>query len=238
MSRARVVLLVSLIAFAGCSSEKKDDGPARPVKFAVIGAPEVGANDDDLALAIGKLSREPDLDFVLVPGPLLAKDANALSLELLKNDLGQLAPPVYVSFASVGSGTSALKADEILSALERMGPGDEHAVAYTRTPSRTPRVLVNVVGPDGKSKLDKRPLDKRVITLGSVEAADLAVLLADRTALDGKAACPTLSVAPLAKGKAYILVTIWPKRLEAQPVALEGPNPPPLDAIEIAAPPP
>ena len=148
--------LVALLASGCSSSDKKDDGPPRPVRFAVIGAPEVGATDDDLAAAIGKLSREPDLDFVLVPGPLLAKDADATALELLKNDLGQLAPPVYVGFAAVSSGSSgsALKAEDILSALEKMGPGEEHAVSYTRSPPRAPTVLVDVLSPDGKSKLE------------------------------------------------------------------------------------
>jgi hypothetical protein len=229
-TRALLVALATLVA-TGCTTEKKEEGPVRPVKFAVIGAPEVGENDDDLAAAIGKLSREPDLDFVLVPGPLLAKGATPLALELLKNDLGQLAPPVYVSFAAVESGTSALKAEEILTALEKMGPGDEHAVAYSRTPSRTPKILVNVVGPDGKSKLDKAPEGKRVIQLGPGPGPDLAVVLApgSTVVLPSSLASPILGIPALAKGKQYVLVTIWSGRTEVQPVALEGPNPPALE---------
>ncbi len=250
MNRALALALVLLaLAASGCTAEKKDEGPARPVKFAVIGAPEVGANDDDLALAIGKLSREPDLDFVLVPGPLLAKDATPLSLELLKNDLGQLAPPVYVSFAAVGSGTTALRAEEILQALEKMGPGDEHAIAYTRTPPRASKILVNVVGPDGKSKLEKPPEDKRVISVGdssilghsSVGLDDLIVLVAPgpfAARARESDVNPFLHVPPLSSAKQFAIVTIWPARLELQPIALEGANPPGLEPIKLPAAPP
>jgi hypothetical protein len=261
MNRApRLLVALAAVVISGCSTPKKEDGPPRPIRFAVIAAPEVGANDDDLAAAIGMLSREPDLDFVLVPGPLLAKEADAIALELLKNDLGQLAPPVYVSFAAVGSGTATLKATEILAALEKMGPGEEHAVAYLRTPPRQQGLNVNVVGPDGKSPLEKRPEGKRVVTLGAANEkfeSDLEVRVGDpgpaddRVRLDPRSPrgtlavpssapgwCPpTLRVPPLQRSKLVVLVTVYPRRLEVQPVALQGPNPPALEPLELVPPP-
>lgn len=230
MKRSVAALVLALLV-AGCTTEKKEEGPPRPVRFAVIAAPEVGGDDGDLLLAITKLSREPELDFVLVPGPLLAKDADATSLELLKNDLGQIAPPVYVGFAHVTSASATtLRADEILTALEKMGPGQEHAVAYNRTPPRQPNVVVNVVGPDGRSGLENTPEGKLVVTLGRA-AGDLLVRLRDVPAVEAyeetARASPELDVPPLSRAKVFVIATIWPtKRVEVQPVALDGPNPP------------
>jgi hypothetical protein len=233
MDRA-IASAVLLVALVGCSTPKKDDGPPRPVRFAVIAAPEVGADDGDLAMAVTKLSREPELDFVLVPGPLLAPEADATSLELLRNDLGQIAPAVYVGFACVTTATSgALKSEDVLGALEKMGPGAERAVAYDRVPPRAPRVRVSVIGCDGKSTVENKSANERLIQVGRGPlAADLTVVVgSDKIVLDRPSA--TLLVAPLSRSKLMALVTIWPERLEVQPFALEGRNPPELEPIAV-----
>src|SRR5581483_436153 len=105
---------------------------------------------------VTKLSREKELAFVLVIGPLFATDADATSIELLKNDLGQIAAPVYVAFASTAPVASdapaakgGLKPEEILSAVESMGPGPGHKLAYVARPERARRVAVNALAPDG-----------------------------------------------------------------------------------------
>jgi len=235
MTRAVASLSVLLLAITGCSTEKKPDAPPRAVRFAVIAAPEIGTDDTDLALAVTKLSREPDLDFVLVPGPLLATDADQSALDLLKEDLGQIAPPVYVKFASVCSGTrSALKAEDILGALEKMGPGPEHAVAYSRTPSHAPRIVVDVVGPDGKDTLVERPEDGVVIAVGKA-AANVSILVGDGVEVEARAG-PELLVPALSRGKKFVIATFYRASgaLDVQPVALEGPNPAPPPRIVIA----
>jgi hypothetical protein len=225
MNRRAAVALLAL-ALGGCSTPKKEEGPARPVRFAVIGAPEVGTDDADLALAVTKLSRETGLDFVLVPGPVLARDATSSSLELLREDLGQIAPPVYVGFAAVVSASSStLTAEEILTALEKLGPGPEHAVSYERTPPRQPNVLVRVAGPDGKEADGKPPEGGKLITLGGRGDADLTVRLADALALEPH----ELKAPALSRSKSFFLVTMYPGRTEVQPVALEGPDPPGID---------
>jgi hypothetical protein len=238
---------------AGCATaEKVDKGPPRPVRFAVIAAPEVGDDDGDLALAVTRLSRERDLDFVLVPGPVLASDATAISLELLKNDLGQIAPPVYVAFSaasavtsrSVASGT--LGAEEILTALEGMGPGSGHAAAYHRSPR--PGVVVNVLGPDGSSALDKAAPEstKRVIGLqASGEPSDRADVLVrpspsgDVVVLPEDLAPPrprpvTLLVPPLGSSKVLAVATVYPDHLDVEVVPLEGPPRGRMDPVPLA----
>ena len=218
--------VLALLVLAGCSTPKKEDGPPRPIRFAVIGAPEVGSDDADLALAVTKLSRETGLDFVLVPGPVLAKDATASSLDLLREDLGQIAPPVYIGFAAVVSASSCtLKAEEILTALEKLGPGPEHAVSYERTPPRQPRVLVRIAGPDGKETEGKPPEGGKLVKLGGVGDADLTVRLGDTLALEPR----ELTAPALSRSKTFLLVTIYPGRTEVQPVALEGQDPPGID---------
>src|SRR5580658_7734959 len=121
--RAGPVAAAIVLLAVGCSTPTKEDRPSRPVRFAVIAAPEMGADDSLLLQAITKLSRESELDFVLIPGPLLATGADEEALEVLKNDLGQIAPPVYVGFAAVSSEAAAgckLKREDILTALEKM----------------------------------------------------------------------------------------------------------------------
>ncbi|MBI3722708.1 hypothetical protein HY251_01945, partial [bacterium] len=160
------MLLLALLSLslAGCTREKKEP-ERRPIRFAVIAAPEIGADDGDLALAVTALSLVKDLAFVLVPGPLLAGDADEVSLELLKNDLGQIAAPVYVALsttAAVPSESPAAKAGKLTSAkvflaLESMGPGASHAVSYYGQPEAAPGVVVNALGPDGTGAVSPVP---------------------------------------------------------------------------------
>jgi hypothetical protein len=216
--------LLASFASTGCSTPTKEEAPKGPIRFAVIAAPELGSDDALLLKAVGRVAREPGLDFVLVPGPLLAVDADATSLELLKNALEQIAQPVYVGFACVSSGAataSKLKREDILLALEKMGPGDEHAIAYHRLPPNTKAVVVNVIGPDGTDSIETPDRGTREIALGaSVRQPFLRVAVGKSTAL--AAAPASLLVSPLPTANAVVLVAIWPERLEVSVVPLDG----------------
>jgi predicted component of type VI protein secretion system len=249
MKRVLVAVVASLIlatTLLGCSSSPRTrDEDTRPVRFAVIAAPELRADDGDLLLAVTRLSREKDLAFVLVPGPLLAKDADRTSLELLKNDLGQLAPPVYVAFAAVSSGTVAAASptdDEILTALEGMGPGAEHRISYQHVPARAPGYVVNVLKWDGTGGLKEIPPGtKRVIQLTAstklLERADISVALAADANVSVTKDAPSSSieirVPALSRGKALAIATLFPLGLDVAIVPLEGPAPPQPEPLRL-----
>ncbi|HZU96865.1 MAG TPA: hypothetical protein VFF73_09250 [Planctomycetota bacterium] len=221
-----MALFLSVIA-VGCSTPTKDETPKGPIRFAVIAAPELGADDALLLKAVGRVAREPGLEFVLVPGPLLAVDADATSLELLKNALEQIAQPVYVGFSCVSSDTASatkLKREEILLALEKMGPGEEHAVAYHRLPPNTRAVVVNVIGPDGTDSIATPDKGTREVALGaSSRDPFLRITVGKSTALARSPA--SLVVSPLATSNAVVLAAIWPERLEVSVVPLDGAPP-------------
>lgn len=257
--RSSLALAALALALAGCSSNETHEAVERPVRFAVLAAPELGADDGDLLSAVTRLSREKELGFVLVIGPLFAPDADATSLESFKNDLGQVAAPVYVAFSSaavVGSATPARKlgADEILAALEGMGPGAAHKLGYVARPDRARSVAVNALAPDGTGAVPALPADaRRLVRFGTVPVAekdaaaaavpDIIVGVAAGAAVELEGVRGTdaavadgpvhVLVPPFAK-KTFAVVTVSDVEVVVTPVALEGP--PPAAPRPVAAP--
>jgi hypothetical protein len=103
----------------GCVGGPEASQGFQPVRFAVIGAPRLGGDllaEDMLLEAVTVLSLEPDLDFCLVPGPLLAGNVDDLEAarDALVGALGSLASPVYTAWGP-GDGPEL----ELLEALEQ-----------------------------------------------------------------------------------------------------------------------
>jgi hypothetical protein len=265
MSAPRIALSVLGLALvlAGCRSGEPTEPRERKVRFAVVAAPEVGQDDGDLLTVVTRLSREKDLAFVLVLGPLLAKDADATSLDLLKNDLGQIAAPVYVAFSAtsaVSSGIpcvpSKLTDEEFLSAVEGLGPGAAHKASYTARPDRAKGVVLNALAPNGSgaaeslpedaeyllwfgSRLDERkPSSTEVVPdlIVSTSPSGAVVLEGIRPGESKVANEPVRILVPtLAFGRAFAVVTLSPASVEVGPIPIDRAAGKTLPAPEPAA---
>ncbi len=130
--RSATLLLPALALFAGCAAPTATPADT-PVRFAVIAAPTLAAVDvegeeltpeDALLEVVTQLSLEESLDFILVPGPLVASEDEDLRLGLI-GALGSLAGDLILALAP----TDAPQA-KLLEAFEELLPGHEGKLAY------------------------------------------------------------------------------------------------------------
>lgn len=160
-SGPRVGPLAFLAALAGCAASEPA-APPRAVRFAALVAPRVGPAADDAAPdalsaedvlleVVTTLSAEPDLDFVLVDGPVVAPTStDPLDREGVVGALGSIAAPVLVGL------TAEEAADlDLLEALERGLPKHLGAPAYAARPVAGWRAVA--LGPDGARPTDPAP---------------------------------------------------------------------------------
>lgn len=121
LRRAWLALALALpLAAAGCCSDERPDEEV-PLRFAVLAAPSVGmvttasGTAEDLLLeAVTELSAVTSLQYVLVPGPVLA-DETPESREALLGGLGSIAGSVVVALAPTDGPAEPL--------LEALGKG-------------------------------------------------------------------------------------------------------------------
>lgn len=96
-------LLILLLLLGGCASQTDEEEDA-PIRFVVIAAPAIGGEPEDAELthedllleAVTQLSTEDEIDFSLVPGPLLGSNDEE-SRESLIGGVGSLAAVPYVA---------------------------------------------------------------------------------------------------------------------------------------------
>lgn len=146
-----------VVGGAGCASTTEEDAATRkPLVLAVVAGPCVGAvtsaglrAEDALLDLVTALSTEPDVAYVLVPGPLLAPEGAdpAGDLAALGGALGSLSAPAVVALAP-SDVESEGGLELLLEGLERDLPGHPGKAAYAAKPRRGYRVVA--LGPDGK----------------------------------------------------------------------------------------
>lgn len=248
--------LVALLA--GCAASEPAP-PPRPVRFAAIVGPRVGAPPGDTASpdtftaedvlleVVTTLSAEPDLDFVLVDGPVVAPgSADPLDRQGLAGALGSVAAPVLVAV------TVEEAADvDLLEALERDLPKHPGAPAYAAKPAAGWQALA--IGPTGQ-RPDAAPTTAEededappVLQAAAYAGASplpagppaLVVRPGEAPALEVQGGRVVLTLPPLADPPhVYALVTISPDgevgvRLRT---ALGAPPPPALPPVRLPAP--
>jgi hypothetical protein len=123
-------LIACTLFVAGCAAPKAPE-PPKPVRFAVITAPRVGAGadadlsaEDALLEAVTDLSGETDLAFCLVPGPLFGAEGEDTRSGLV-GALGSLAIPVTFAPApgeTLGDELKALRKQTGGARQERLSP--------------------------------------------------------------------------------------------------------------------
>lgn len=125
----RALFALWLLLLAGCAGTPEAP-PPRAVRFAALVAPSVAGPEAEGALLelVTALSSEPDLDFVLVGGPLLGS-AEAADREALAGALGSIAAPVYVAL-----GPQDAPLADLLEALERGIPKHPGKAAHVGPP--------------------------------------------------------------------------------------------------------
>jgi len=146
MRRALLGIGLALTPFVGCASAPPK-APPQPLRFAVIAAPMVGAPEasDALYEVVDVLSLEPELDLVLVVGPLYGagKQPVELARDELIGALGALSGPVHIAL-----GPLDLERDpDLLERLDRALPDRPLQLAYR---DEVKGVGVRVIGPGGE----------------------------------------------------------------------------------------
>lgn len=143
---AWLALLLPLAA-AGCSSDERPEDEVA-LRFAVLSAPSIGmvttasGTAEDLLLeAVTELSAVTSLQYVLVPGPVLA-DATPASRESLLGALGSVAGSVVVALAP-GDGPEK----PLLEALAKSLAGHSGKAAHATKPKHGWRAVA--LAPDG-----------------------------------------------------------------------------------------
>lgn len=183
---AAAALLV--VGGAGCASTAEDEATAtKPLVLAALAAPCVGAvtsataegaegvrAEDALLDLVTALSTEPDVAFVLVPGPLLApKGADpAGDLAALGGALGSLSAPAVVALAPSDVETEG-GLDPLLEGLERDLPGHPGKAAYEAKRRRGYRVVA--LGPDGEGPEAAEAVEETDDDDAEVAATSIAV---------------------------------------------------------------
>ena len=214
MTRLRALGAASALLLAvGCSSAPPP-APLEPIRCAVIAAPLLGAPEASYALyeVVDVLSADPDIELVLVVGPLFG--AGKQSVELARDELigalGALAGSVHVAL-----GPLDLERDPgLLEALERALPARSAELAYS---ARVSGVRLDVLGPAGEVPADEAdagegPDRGRELLLGGppdYPSATLRVTHGPALQLEGS----SLQVPALGSGQAvYALLTLNPER--------------------------
>lgn len=220
----RTLAVFALALLAACSTPPPvEPPPPPPLRFAIVAAPEIGAEPAALAAlqsAMTKVTVSRGLTFVLVPGPLLAPGANRDALDDLKVTLDYSTSPLFVSFAPAPPGAApdgSVTGDDVLAALENRGPGAGHKVAFRVAPPTNEEVSVLALGPDGKPPVE--PAAPRVKLSIAIAAAGVAphrdviadVIVRAGAGFDlapGKSPDAVIaSVPPVAKANAIAIVT-------------------------------
>jgi len=228
VSRTVPALAALLALLAGCASEPP--APPPPVRFAVIGAPALPGPDagptaeEALFEVVTLLSQVPDLDFVLVPGPLLATGDRA-ARDLLTAALGSLAGPVYAAL-----GPDDGPRDALLEELGRYVPGHPGEKAYAGEAVGGLRPVV--LTPDGSSPEPEGEAEPAwaLAVHGPVEPAGAYPLTVGTgpLGLGGPAEALALRLPPLGEPPhVFALVRIEDGRLEVEWRTALGDAPPP-----------
>lgn len=154
----RSALLLPVLALCvGCAAPAVDPAETA-VRFAVIAAPSIGAGDtegeqltpeDALLEAVTQLSAEEHIDFVLVPGPLLASEDEDPRVGLI-GALGSLAGGLVVALGPE-DGPQA----ELLEAFEEQLPGHTGEISYKG--KRVGSVRPVALDPEGRLPGKKKP---------------------------------------------------------------------------------
>ncbi|MBX3470841.1 MAG: hypothetical protein KF878_28575 [Planctomycetes bacterium] len=127
---------LAVATLGGCAG-REPAPPPRAVRFAAFVAPALGAAPTDTAAlspedvlleVVTALSGEPELDFVLVAGPVVGGDDRG-DREALVGALGSIAAPVFVALTA-----DEAASQDLLEALERGLPRHKGAAAYAGRP--------------------------------------------------------------------------------------------------------
>jgi len=228
--------LLLLVTLCGCAAAPAPAAPPEPVRLAVLGPPTLGDPEADgewtaealLLEAVTWVSAEPDLDAVVLVGPLFAQ-AGPDATRALTGALGSVACPVVLAAAPGDLDPEGA----VLEDLEREVPGHPGQAAYGRLVGGAARVAA--AAPDGTGAGAAAPGEWSV----RVEAGDpgtepthLVIRAGGALALTGpgEGAPARLEVPPLAAGLVTFVTLAPGGALSAEARSVTGGVAPPAPA--------